>query len=69
MDVVDRMESRFGAGKGPARRSNAETMEDPVDHRRRNLSHFPSWQIPVDGLVGADVVKISGYGEKPGRDM
>ena len=31
------------------------------------LQPFPDWHVPVGvGLVGADVVKISGYGVKPG---
>ena len=51
-DMEDRMEKTDRAGKEPARRSGTGKAEDPVDHRRRNLSHFPSWHIPVDVRFG-----------------
>ena len=51
-DMDDRMEKTERAGKEPARRSRTGKAEDPVDHHRRNLSHFPSWHIPVDVRFG-----------------
>ena len=60
-DMADQMESVVRGlavnlvdrgRKEPARRSGAGTAEDPVDHRRQNLSPFPSWHIPVDVRFG-----------------
>ena len=59
---------RIDAGKEQATRTDAGKAENLVDHRHRILSPFSflgtyQWMC---GLVGMDVVKISGYSVKPG---
>ena len=51
-DMEGRMEKTDRAGKEPARRPDAGTVEDPDDHHGRNHSHFLSWHIPVDVRFG-----------------